>query len=47
MASKKGKRRSIQYSDPGKILDLVMSLNDETCAALQNKINVYVRSFTF
>ncbi|KAL0881167.1 hypothetical protein ABMA27_002280 [Loxostege sticticalis] len=43
MASqRKGKRKSIQNSDPGKILDLVMSLNDESCAQLQIKINTYL-----
>ena len=36
------KRKGIQNSDPGKILDLVMNLNDETSALLQVKINIYV-----
>ncbi|CAG9785794.1 unnamed protein product [Diatraea saccharalis] len=40
---KHSKRKSIQYSDPGKILDLVMNLNDDTCAQSQIKINAYVR----
>ncbi|XP_028164363.1 cGMP-dependent 3',5'-cyclic phosphodiesterase-like [Ostrinia furnacalis] len=39
---RKGRRKSIQNSDPGKILDLVMSLNDEACAQLQIKINTYL-----
>ncbi|XP_047530580.1 cGMP-dependent 3',5'-cyclic phosphodiesterase-like [Vanessa atalanta] len=37
------KRKSIQNSDPGKILDLVMNLNDDTSSQLQIKINVYLR----
>lgn len=36
------KRRSLQNSDPGKILDLVMNLNDDTSSQLQIKINCYV-----
>ncbi|XP_045447651.1 cGMP-dependent 3',5'-cyclic phosphodiesterase-like [Melitaea cinxia] len=37
------KRRSLQNSDPGKILDLVMNLNDDTSSQLQIKINCYLR----
>ncbi|XP_072939008.1 cGMP-dependent 3',5'-cyclic phosphodiesterase-like [Epargyreus clarus] len=36
------RRKSIQHSDPGKILDLVMSLSDESCAHIQMKINTYL-----
>ncbi|KAH9644091.1 hypothetical protein HF086_015421 [Spodoptera exigua] len=39
---KKPKRKSIQHSDPGKILDLIMSLTDETCNEIQIKINTYL-----
>ncbi|CAH0406813.1 unnamed protein product [Chilo suppressalis] len=39
---KHSKRKTIQYSDPGKILELVMNLNDETCAQSQTKINAYL-----
>ncbi|XP_052748765.1 cGMP-dependent 3',5'-cyclic phosphodiesterase-like isoform X2 [Galleria mellonella] len=39
---KRHKRKSIQNSDPGKILDLIISLNEETCAQLQIKINTYL-----
>ncbi|XP_039751593.1 cGMP-dependent 3',5'-cyclic phosphodiesterase-like [Pararge aegeria] len=44
MASKKhARRKNIQYSDPGKILELVMNLNDDNCAQLQIKINLYLK----
>ncbi|CAG4949373.1 unnamed protein product [Colias eurytheme] len=36
------RRKSIQNSDPGKILDLVMSLTDDGGAQLQVKINSYL-----
>ncbi|XP_013196675.1 cGMP-dependent 3',5'-cyclic phosphodiesterase [Amyelois transitella] len=39
---KHAKRKTLQNSDPGKILDLVMSLEDELCADLQIKINGYL-----
>lgn len=43
MASKKkSKGRTLQDSDPGKLLDLIMNLDDEYCSHLQKKINVYV-----
>lgn len=41
--NRKARRKSIQNSDPGKILDLVMSLDDDTCAELETKTNTYVR----
>ncbi|XP_050347355.1 cGMP-dependent 3',5'-cyclic phosphodiesterase-like [Nymphalis io] len=37
------KRKSIQNSDPGKILDLVMNLIEDTSSQLQIKINIYLR----
>ncbi|XP_045515112.1 cGMP-dependent 3',5'-cyclic phosphodiesterase-like [Pieris brassicae] len=45
MASQKrhSRRKSIQNSDPGKILDLVMSLTDDGAAQLEVKINTYLR----
>lgn len=47
MSQKKhNRRKSIQNSDPGKILDLVMSLTDDTCAQLQTRLNTYVRSYS-
>lgn len=39
---KTNKRKHIQNSDPGKILDLVMNLTDDSCSQLQIKINSYV-----
>ncbi|KAG6449372.1 hypothetical protein O3G_MSEX006036 [Manduca sexta] len=43
MASqKKYRRKSMQRSDPGKILDLIMSLGDEFCYQLQVKVNTYL-----
>lgn len=36
------RRKGIQNSDPGKILDLVMNLSDDSCSQLQVKINIYV-----
>uniref|UniRef100_A0A2A4J9P4 Phosphodiesterase n=1 Tax=Heliothis virescens TaxID=7102 RepID=A0A2A4J9P4_HELVI len=39
---KKPRRKSIQHSDPGKILDLVMSLTDDTSAQLQMRLNTYI-----
>ncbi|KAI5639906.1 3'5'-cyclic nucleotide phosphodiesterase domain-containing protein [Phthorimaea operculella] len=39
---KKHKRKTIQYSDPGRLLELVMSLYDENCSGLQVKINSYL-----
>ncbi|KAJ0175809.1 hypothetical protein K1T71_008968 [Dendrolimus kikuchii] len=39
---KHGRRKSIQHSDPGKILDLVMNLTDDYCAQLQIRINIYL-----
>lgn len=44
MASTKkhSKRRSLQFSDPGKIIELMMNLNDDSGAQLQIKINGYV-----
>ncbi|CAH0581575.1 unnamed protein product [Chrysodeixis includens] len=39
---KQSRRRSIQNSDPGKILDLVMSLTDDNCAELEIKLNTYL-----
>lgn len=41
------KRKYIQYSDPGKILDLVMNLTDDTSDLLQTKINTYVRNHIY
>lgn len=38
----KKQRKTIQNSDPGKILDLVMSLTDDACADLEIKLNTYV-----
>ncbi|CAH0714694.1 unnamed protein product, partial [Brenthis ino] len=37
------KRKGITNSDPGKILDLVMNLRDNSCSQLQVKINIYLR----
>ncbi|CAH1646463.1 unnamed protein product [Spodoptera littoralis] len=42
LAHKKPRRKNIQHSDPGKILDLVMSLTDDTCSEIQIKINTYL-----
>ncbi|CAK1540739.1 unnamed protein product [Leptosia nina] len=44
MASQKrhSRRKSIQNSDPGKILDLVLSLTDDGAAQLEVKINTYL-----
>lgn len=44
MASQKrhSRQKSIQNSDPGKILDLVLSLTDDGAAQLEVKINTYV-----
>ncbi|XP_059055521.1 cGMP-dependent 3',5'-cyclic phosphodiesterase-like [Achroia grisella] len=39
---KRNRRKSIQNSDPGKILDLIINLNEDTCAGLQIKINTYL-----
>ncbi|KAM3963607.1 cGMP-dependent 3',5'-cyclic phosphodiesterase [Aphomia sociella] len=39
---KKHRRKCIQNSDPGKILDLIMSLNEDACAQIQIKINTYL-----
>lgn len=39
---KRNKSKTLQNSDPGKLLDLIMNLDDEHCSHLQNKINVYV-----
>ncbi|KAL4710587.1 hypothetical protein ACJJTC_003223 [Scirpophaga incertulas] len=36
------KRKSIQTSDPGKILELVIRLTDDNCAMLQIKVNAYL-----
>ncbi|XP_068632592.1 cGMP-dependent 3',5'-cyclic phosphodiesterase-like [Battus philenor] len=43
ISTKRQRRKSVQNSDPGKILDLVMNLTDEKCAHLQTKINIYIR----
>lgn len=43
LQKKQNRRKSIQNSDPGKILDLVMSLTDDACADLEIKLNTYVR----
>ncbi|XP_034827104.1 cGMP-dependent 3',5'-cyclic phosphodiesterase-like [Maniola hyperantus] len=40
---KHARRRTLQYSDPGKIMELVMNLNDDSSAQLQNKVNVYLK----
>ncbi|XP_032515588.1 cGMP-dependent 3',5'-cyclic phosphodiesterase-like [Danaus plexippus] len=40
---KTNKRKHIQNSDPGKILDLVMNLTDDSCSQLQIKINSYLK----
>ncbi|KAJ2950181.1 hypothetical protein O0L34_g11539 [Tuta absoluta] len=42
LSLKRHKRKTIQYSDPGRILELVMSLYDENCSGLQVKINSYL-----
>lgn len=42
ISQKKQRRKSVQNSDPGKILDLVMNLLDEKCGLIQTKINEYV-----
>ncbi|XP_052739324.1 cGMP-dependent 3',5'-cyclic phosphodiesterase-like [Bicyclus anynana] len=40
---KKHRRKNLQYSDPGKILELVMNLNDDSTSQLQIKINTYLK----
>lgn len=47
LSHKKPRRKNIQHSDPGKILDLVMSLTDDKCSEIQMKINTYVRNCNF
>ncbi|XP_013149073.1 PREDICTED: cGMP-dependent 3',5'-cyclic phosphodiesterase-like [Papilio polytes] len=42
MIARRQRRKSVQNSDPGKILDLIMSLTDDKCALLQTKINTYL-----
>uniref|UniRef100_A0A2H1VME5 Phosphodiesterase n=1 Tax=Spodoptera frugiperda TaxID=7108 RepID=A0A2H1VME5_SPOFR len=42
LSHKKPRRKNIQHSDPGKILDLVMSLTDDKCSEIQMKINTYL-----
>ncbi|KPJ06896.1 cGMP-dependent 3',5'-cyclic phosphodiesterase [Papilio machaon] len=42
MIARRQRRKSVQNSDPGKILDLVMSLTDDKSAQLQTKINTYL-----
>ncbi|KAJ8730571.1 hypothetical protein PYW08_001984 [Mythimna loreyi] len=42
LAQKKNKRKSIQQSDPGKILYLIMSLTDHRCSDIQIRINTYL-----
>ncbi|XP_028030850.1 cGMP-dependent 3',5'-cyclic phosphodiesterase-like [Bombyx mandarina] len=43
MATRKSRRKSVQNSDPGKILDLVMSLSEDNCAPLIVKQNNYLK----
>ncbi|XP_026315730.1 cGMP-dependent 3',5'-cyclic phosphodiesterase-like [Hyposmocoma kahamanoa] len=43
LSQKRIRRKTLQNSDPGKILNLVMSLEVELCSHLQNKINSYLK----
>lgn len=47
LSQKRIRRKTLQNSDPGKILNLVMSLEVELCSHLQNKINSYVSIYLF